>query len=103
MRLLDRNVVRIWEKDFDYVQRGERVRVIEGLAEAYIAHAADETLVNSAEFSGLLADDNYQAQPNLSSQYDLLELMPNRDGPLPQDRTHDFKLDGYHVGMEFRF
>lgn len=47
-------------------------------------------------FPGLFSADNGQVDPNISSQYDLIELLANRDGPLPQDRPHYFKLDGYY-------
>src|SRR5206468_543527 len=32
-----------------------------------------------------------------TSQYDLIELLSNRQGPLPHDRPHNFKLDGYYT------
>ncbi len=48
-------------------------------------------------FPGLFSADNGQADPNISSQYDLIELLANRDGPLPQDRPHYVKLDGYYT------
>jgi hypothetical protein len=47
-------------------------------------------------FPGLFSPDNGQVDPNITSQYDLIELLANRDGPLPQDRPHYFKLDGYY-------
>ncbi len=48
-------------------------------------------------YQGLFTSDNGQVDPNINSQYDLIELLANRDGPLPQDRPHYFKLDGYYV------
>ncbi|HUH01820.1 MAG TPA: carboxypeptidase regulatory-like domain-containing protein [Kofleriaceae bacterium] len=48
-------------------------------------------------YPGLLNDDTGQALPNISTQYDLAELLANRDGPLPQDRPHYIKLDGYYT------
>jgi hypothetical protein len=48
-------------------------------------------------FPGLFSADNGQVDPNISSQYDLIELLSNRDGPLPQDRPHYFKLDAYYI------
>lgn len=47
-------------------------------------------------FPGLFSADNGQVDPNISSQYDLIELLANRDGPLPQDRPHYLKIDGYY-------
>ena len=48
-------------------------------------------------YPGLISYDNGQVDPNISSQYDLIELLANRDGPLPQDRPHYLKLDGYYT------
>ncbi len=52
-------------------------------------------------YPGLVSYDNGQTDPNISSQYDLIELLGNRRGRLPQDRPHYIKLDayrGFHVG-----
>jgi hypothetical protein len=48
-------------------------------------------------YPGSYSPDNGQADPNISSQYDLIELLANREGPLPQDRPHYIKLDGYYT------
>ncbi|HVV82598.1 MAG TPA: TonB-dependent receptor [Kofleriaceae bacterium] len=48
-------------------------------------------------YPGLISYDNGQVDPNISSQYDLIELLSNREGPLPQDRPHYIKLDGYYT------
>jgi hypothetical protein len=48
-------------------------------------------------FPGLFSADNGQVDPNITSQFDLIELLSNRDGPLPQDRPHYFKVDAYYV------
>ncbi len=47
-------------------------------------------------FPGLVSYDNGQIDPNISSQYDLVELTANREGPLPQDRPHNVKIDGFY-------
>ena len=47
-------------------------------------------------FPGLVSYDNGQVDPNISSQYDLVELTANREGPLPQDRPHNLKIDGFY-------
>jgi hypothetical protein len=52
---------------------------------------------NIGNYPGLFSSDNGQVDPNISSQYDLIELLANREGPLPQDRPHYFKLDGYYT------
>ena len=51
----------------------------------------------TGNFPGLFSADNGQVDPNITSQYDLIELLANRDGPLPQDRPHYFKMDGYYI------
>ena len=48
-------------------------------------------------YPGSVSYDNGQIDPNISSQYDLIELLSNRAGPLPQDRPHSVKLDAYWV------
>jgi hypothetical protein len=47
-------------------------------------------------YTGLYDGDTGQLDPNLSTQYDIKELMANRKGPLPNDRPHVFHLDGYY-------
>jgi outer membrane receptor protein involved in Fe transport len=47
-------------------------------------------------YPGLYSPDNGQVDPNISSQYDLIELLTNRNGLLPNDRPHIIKLDGYY-------
>jgi len=46
-------------------------------------------------YPGSVSYDNGQIDPNISSQYDLVELLANHRGPLPQDRPHSLKLDAY--------
>jgi outer membrane receptor protein involved in Fe transport len=48
-------------------------------------------------YPGLFSPDNGQIDPNISSQYDLIELLGNRIGPLPYDRPHAIKIDGYYL------
>ncbi len=48
-------------------------------------------------YPGSYDPDNGQVDPNISSEFDLIELLANRNGPLPQDRPHYIKLDGYYT------
>jgi outer membrane receptor protein involved in Fe transport len=48
-------------------------------------------------YVGLFSPENGQVDPNITSAYDLIELLANRNGPLPQDRPHYIKLDGYYT------
>jgi outer membrane receptor protein involved in Fe transport len=49
----------------------------------------------AGNYPGLVSYDNGQIDPNISSQYDLIELLGNRRGKLPQDRPHYIKVDAY--------
>ena len=48
-------------------------------------------------YPGSVSYDNGQIDPNISSQYDLIELLSNRSGRLPQDRPHSVKIDGFYT------
>ncbi len=48
-------------------------------------------------YPGSVSYDNGQIDPNISSQYDLIELLANRYGKLPQDRPHSVKIDGNYT------
>jgi len=52
-------------------------------------------------YPGLISYDDNIVLPNNSTQYDLIELLANKLGPLPQDRPHYVKLDGYYT-MDFK-
>jgi hypothetical protein len=43
-------------------------------------------------YPGLFRPENDQLDPNLTSEYDLPTLMTNKNGLLPGDMTHQFKL-----------
>jgi hypothetical protein len=42
----------------------------------------------------LFRNDNCQSDPNITSLFDLPELLPNTYGRLPNDRPHQFKFNG---------
>jgi outer membrane receptor protein involved in Fe transport len=48
-------------------------------------------------YPGLISYDNGQVDPNISSTYDLIELLANRQGPLQTDTPHSIKVDGYYT------
>jgi hypothetical protein len=50
----------------------------------------------SGNFPGLYTPNSFVA-PNITGQYDLIELVANRDGLAPQDRSHSFKVDAFYV------
>jgi hypothetical protein len=45
-------------------------------------------------WSGLFRPENGQLSPTISSDFDLVSILPNQNGPLPGDRTHQIKLFG---------
>ena len=47
-------------------------------------------------YPGLFSPETGQLDPNLTSMYDLPELMANRYGDLSADRPHNLKLDGFY-------
>jgi hypothetical protein len=64
---------------------------------AFFIQAAYTYSRTQGNYPGLFSPDTGQLDPNITSQFDLIELLSNRDGPLPQDRPHYFKVDGYYV------
>ncbi|HVV87516.1 MAG TPA: carboxypeptidase regulatory-like domain-containing protein [Kofleriaceae bacterium] len=47
-------------------------------------------------FPGLFSTETGQLDPNLTSMYDLPDLMANRYGPMGLDRPHSLKVDGFY-------
>ena len=45
-------------------------------------------------YEGLFRNDNGQADPNITSLFDLVSLLENTYGRLPNDRPHQFKFNG---------
>jgi hypothetical protein len=64
---------------------------------AFMVQGSYTYSVLRGNYPGLFSPDTGQLDPNITSQYDLIELMANRDGPLPFDRPHQFKIDGYYT------
>ncbi len=58
----------------------------------FIASYVYSSLIGNYE--GLFRNDNGQADPNITSLFDLVSLLDNLYGRLPNDRPHQFKLDG---------
>jgi hypothetical protein len=48
-------------------------------------------------YPGLFSTETLQLDPNLTSLYDLPELMGNRYGKLGLDRPHNLKVDGFYL------
>jgi outer membrane receptor protein involved in Fe transport len=65
----------------------------------FIASYVYSSLIGNYE--GLFRNDNGQADPNITSLFDLVSLLENTYGRLPNDRPHQFKLDGsYRTPIE---
>jgi hypothetical protein len=52
---------------------------------------------SKGNYPGLFSTETLQQDPNLTSLYDLPELMANRYGYMGLDRTHNFKIDGFYA------
>jgi outer membrane receptor protein involved in Fe transport len=52
--------------------------------------------VERGNYPGLFSTETNQNDPNITSLYDLPDLMANRYGPLGLDRPHNVKLDGFY-------
>lgn len=52
---------------------------------------------NKGNYGGLFRQDNGQLDPNITSLYDLPDLLVGADGLLPNDREHQFKLYGSYL------
>ena len=48
-------------------------------------------------YPGLFSQETNQLDPNITSLFDLPELLANRYGPLGNDRPHLFKVDGFYI------
>ena len=52
---------------------------------------------SKGNYPGLFSTETGQNDPNITSLYDLPDLMANRYGPLGLDRPHNVKLDGFYL------
>jgi len=73
----------------------------------FIASYVYSSLIGNYE--GLFRNDNGQSDPNITSLFDLVSLLRNTYGRLPNDRPHQFKFDGSYrtpwkllIGASFR-
>ena len=73
----------------------------------FIASYVYSSLIGNYE--GLFRNDNGQSDPNITSLFDLVSLLPGTYGRLPNDRPHQFKFDGSYrtpwkflIGASFR-
>ncbi|QRN94218.1 TonB-dependent receptor [Archangium violaceum] len=83
--------------DFDKPQRTyDAVTVFfqKNFADLWLAQVSYTWSSLRGNYEGLFRSDTGQLDPNINSDFDLVSLLPNRYGPLPADRTHQFKAFG---------
>jgi hypothetical protein len=51
---------------------------------------------SKGNYPGLFSTETGQLDPNITSLYDLPDLMANRYGPMGLDRPHNLKIDGFY-------
>jgi hypothetical protein len=61
----------------------------------FIASYVFSSLIGNYE--GLFRNDNGQSDPNITSLFDLVSLLKNTYGRLPNDRPHQFKFNGSYT------
>jgi len=52
---------------------------------------------SKGNYPGLFSTETGQLDPNITSLYDLPDLMANRYGPMGLDRPHNLKVDGFYL------
>lgn len=58
----------------------------------------------TGNYEGLFRNDNGQSDPNITSLFDLVSLLNNTYGRLPNDRPHQFKFNGnYETPFKLAF
>jgi hypothetical protein len=78
------------KREFDALQ----LSVSKRFRKRWLAQGWYQFSRTKGDYPGLFSPDRGQLDPNMTSQYDLLTLQPNRNGALPQDRPHSFRVDG---------
>jgi outer membrane receptor protein involved in Fe transport len=87
-------------RDFDKptrVHNALQLQVVKRFASSFFLQGSYTYSRTRGNFPGLYSPDSGAILPNITGQYDLVELLGNRYGPLPSDRPHDLKVDGYYV------
>ncbi|WP_437898327.1 TonB-dependent receptor [Sorangium sp. So ce124] len=77
-------------RDYDAVT----VHAEKAFADAWLAQASYTISYLRGNWAGLFRPETGQLDPNVNSDFDLVSLLPNRTGPLPGDRRHQFKVFG---------
>jgi len=81
------------ERNYDALQLTARQRATRNsLLQASYTYSR-----STGNYPGLFSTETGQLDPNLTSLYDLPDLMANRFGPMGLDRPHNFKVDGFYL------
>jgi hypothetical protein len=76
---------------------GVTFSVRKDFSENYMMTASYTYSYYRGNYPGLFRPENGQLDPNITSEYDLVSLLPNRNGPLPGNTPNSFKIDGAYV------
>ena len=76
---------------------GLTLSVNKPLSDGWLASASYTLSSLRGNYPGLFRAETGQLNPNTLSEYDLISLLGNRDGPLPGDIPNSFKLDAASV------
>ncbi|REG29737.1 carboxypeptidase family protein [Archangium gephyra] len=77
-------------RDYDAVS----VYFNKAFADLWLVQASYTWSSLRGNYSGLYRPDANQLAPNVTSDFDLVSMMQNKEGPLPLDRTHAIKVFG---------
>jgi len=77
-------------RDYDAVS----VYFNKAFADLWLVQASYTWSYLRGNYSGLYRPDANQLAPNITSDFDLISMMQNKEGPLPLDRTHAIKVFG---------
>jgi hypothetical protein len=94
-------------KDFpkpERVYKALSLRLDKKMSKHWMAHANYTLTSLTGNYGGLLKESTGQLDPNMSSDFDLISLFPNRKGPLEGDIRHNIKaFAGGEVPIGARF
>ena len=79
-------------RDYDAVS----LQLTRAFSEGWLAQASYTWSSLRGNYSGLFRPESGQLAPNVTSDFDLVSLLENKDGPLPLDRTHRVQVYGSH-------
>ena len=83
--------VKVAEPAPDRRYDGFTIELRKRFSRKWLAQASYTYSILRGNYPGLFAETG-QLDPNVLSEYDLVSLLPNRYGPLPNDMPHQFKL-----------